>query len=66
MRILLAALAILFAQRVNAADFTGKWVSERKTSDGQTIEKTLWLKADGDLLSGYLTGRDDSEPISDG
>jgi alpha-galactosidase len=66
MRILLAALAILFAQSVNAADFTGKWVSAHKTSDGQTIEKTLCLVTDGDRLTGYLTARDESEPISEG
>jgi alpha-galactosidase len=66
MRRLLAALAILLAQNVYAADLTGHWLSVRKTSDGQTHETSLWLKADRDLLTGYLTGRDDSEPISEG
>jgi alpha-galactosidase len=66
MRRFLPALAILLAQTVYAADFTGHWLSVRKTSDGQTHETSLWLKADGDQLSGYLTGRDESEPISEG
>src|ERR1700728_519852 len=66
MRRLLPALAILLAQTVCAADFTGHWLSVRKTSDGQTHETSLWLKADGNRLSGYLTGRDESEPLSEG
>ena len=66
MRFLLAALAILLVPNIYAADFTGHWLSVRKTADGQTQETSLWLKADGDLLTGYLTGRDESEPISEG
>ena len=66
MRRLLPVFAILLAQTAYAAGFTGHWLSVRKTSDGQTPENSLWLKADGDLLTGYSTGRDGSEPISEG
>jgi alpha-galactosidase len=66
MRRLLSALALLLGQTVYAAGFTGHWLFVQKTSDGQTQETSLWLKADGDLLTGYLTERDESEPISEG
>lgn len=62
----LLVLAVLAGQSVFAADLTGHWLSTRKSSDGQTHETSLWLKADGDLLTGYLSGRDQSEPISEG
>ena len=66
MKHLLPALAILLIPNIYAADLTGHWLSIRKNSDGQTRETSLWLKANGDLLTGYLTDRDESEPISEG
>jgi alpha-galactosidase len=62
----LPVLALLLAPSLWAADFTGHWLSSEKTSDGQTRQTSLWLKAYGDLLIGYLSRDEENEAISDG
>ncbi len=50
-----------------AADVTGKWTGQVPGRDGQTREVTYTFKADGETLTGSMTGRQGQEvPISDG
>ena len=50
-----------------AADITGKWTAEVPGRDGQTRQQTFTFKADGDKLTGSMTGFQGAEvPISDG
>jgi hypothetical protein len=49
-----------------AADVSGKWVAQMPGRDGQTREVTFNLKADGDQLTGTVSGRRGDTPISDG
>ena len=44
----------------------GKWVAEMPARDGQTRETTFNLKADGNKLTGTVSGRQGETPISDG
>jgi hypothetical protein len=58
---LLAAAAML------AADVTGKWTSETQGQGGRTMTSTFDLKAEGDKLTGTITGaRGGAVEISDG
>jgi len=57
-----AALAMVWA----AADVTGKWVAQVPGREGQTNETTITLKAEGDKLTGTVSGRQGDSPISDG
>jgi hypothetical protein len=58
------ALAALTA--VWAEDVTGKWVAQVPGQNGQTREVTFTLKADGDKLTGSVSGRQGDTPIADG
>ncbi len=59
--LLVAATAAL------AADVTGKWVAQVPGRQGQTRETTFTLKADGNTLTGTISGRQGQEiPIADG
>ena len=49
-----------------AADVTGKWVAQVPGRDGQTRETVFNLKAEGDKLTGTMSGRQGDNPISDG
>lgn len=50
-----------------AADVTGKWIAQIPGRDGQTRETTINLKADGEKLTGSISGRQGQEtPISEG
>ncbi len=50
-----------------AADVTGKWTGQVPGRDGQTREVTYTFKADGETLTGSMTGfRGQDLPISDG
>ncbi len=57
-----AALMAVWA----AADVTGKWVAQVPGREGQTNETTITLKAEGDKLTGTISGRQGDTPISDG
>lgn len=57
-----AALAMVWA----AADVTGKWVAQVPGREGQTNETTITLKAEGDKLTGTISGRQGETAISDG
>lgn len=63
-RTLLLLLAFVVASF--AADVSGKWTAQVPGRDGETRETTLNLKADGDKLTGTITGRQGDNPISEG
>jgi hypothetical protein len=63
------AASLLVAGLVSAAwaaDVSGKWVAQIPGRDGNTREQTFNLKADGDKLTGTISGRQGDTPISDG
>jgi alpha-galactosidase len=62
----IAAFAVLLAQPMLAADLTGHWLYTTQLSNGQTRETSLWLKADGDLLTGYMSNNQGSQSIAHG
>ena len=39
---------------VLSAGPTGHWLAKQTFPDGQTRETSLWLKADGNTLTGYM------------
>ena len=59
--IALAALACAKAGGIN-----GKWIAELPGRDGQTRETTFNFKAEGNKLTGAVSGRGGDNPISDG
>ena len=61
-----AALVGLLAVVASAADIDGKWKSEFNTPDGQTRTTTFTFKADGEKLTGTVSGRQADTPITDG
>lgn len=63
---LLATLLLCLALGAAAADITGKWTAQVQGRNGQTREQTFNLKADGDKLTGTVSGRQGDVAISDG
>jgi hypothetical protein len=61
---MVSLLALTFV--LSAADITGKWTAQVPGREGQTREQTFNLKADGDHLTGTVSGRQRETPISDG
>ena len=60
-------LMIVMAVGLFAADVTGKWTAQVPGRQGATMEQTFTLKADGDKLTGSVTGFQGMEqPISEG
>jgi|HubBroStandDraft_1064217.scaffolds.fasta_scaffold291039_2 hypothetical protein len=49
-----------------AADATGKWTAEMPGRDGNPQTMTFNLKADGNNLTGSVSGRRGETPISEG
>ena len=49
-----------------AADVTGKWVAQVPGRGGQPREQTITLKAEGEKLTGTVSGRQSDTPIQDG
>ena len=64
LRILL--IGCLAAAALWAADVTGKWTAEMQGRNGNTMTITMNLKADGDKLTGTMSGRGGETDISDG
>ena len=56
----------LAAAAIWAADVTGKWTADMQTPNGNTMTMTMNLKADGDKLTGTVSGRRGDTDISDG
>jgi hypothetical protein len=67
-RRLLAAFAVagLLAAVASAADIDGKWKSEFTAPDGQTRTTSYAFKADGDKLTGTVSGRQGDAAITEG
>ena len=59
-------LVCVFAVVASAATIDGKWVVQMQGRDGQTRETVYNFKADGDKLTGTVSGRGGDTPISDG
>ncbi len=55
-----------FVSAAWAADVSGKWVAQIAGRDGTARETTINLKADGDKLTGTVSGRQGDTPITDG
>jgi len=70
MKISRFAVAVVFlalaAVSVWAADVTGKWTAQVPGRGGETREMTFNLKADGDQLTGSISGPRGENPISEG
>ena len=62
----LAVSAPLFAQQPAAPGLTGHWVGTQQGQGGQSRETSLWLKSDGDRLTGYISTRQGDTAIADG
>jgi hypothetical protein len=67
-RIALLSVCFVFAALTLAlaADPSGKWVAQVPGREGQTNETTITLKAEGDKLTGTISGRQGDTAISDG
>lgn len=57
---------ILAATLIWAADVTGKWTAEVPGRGGEAMTVTMNLKADGNTLTGTVSGRRGETEISDG
>jgi hypothetical protein len=64
--VLAACIVLLGISIAYAADVTGKWVAQVPGREGQTREVTITLKAEGEKLTGSVSGRQGDNPISDG
>ena len=64
--LVIATAVGLLALPLIAADVTGQWQFIMKRPDGQTRETSLYLKADGDLLTGYMSTNNGNDPIEHG
>jgi hypothetical protein len=60
------ALVGLLAAVAAAAPIDGKWKAEMTTPDGQVRTTNFTFKADGDKLTGSVSGRQGDTPITDG
>jgi hypothetical protein len=65
--VLACSLLALFALSCSKGGINGKWIAEMPGRDGQTRQQTFNFKADGNKLTGTVSGRQGAEtPISDG
>src|ERR1700676_605456 len=62
----IAAMAVLLAMTASAADVSGKWVGQMPTRNGDTREASFDLKANGDKLTGTMSGPQGGIEIKDG
>lgn len=62
----LILIGCLAAASLWAADVSGKWTYEMTGRNGNTMTSNLTLKADGDKLTGSVSGRNGDTDISDG
>jgi hypothetical protein len=63
---LTACLALTLAFSASAADVTGTWKSSFTNQNGQVRESTFKLKAEGEKLTGTVTGRNSDTAIEEG
>jgi hypothetical protein len=61
------ALALIAVVQAAGADVSGKWTAQVPGRNGQTREQTFTFKADGEKLTGTVSGMQGAEiPITDG
>jgi hypothetical protein len=61
------ALALITVLQAAGADVSGKWTAQVPGRNGQTREQTFTFKADGDKLTGSVSGMQGSQmEIKDG
>lgn len=60
------ALLALFTWSCSKGGINGKWIAEMPSRDGQTRQTTFNFKAEGNKLTGTVSGRQGDTPISDG
>ena len=67
-RIVVFAAVLVFASLAlaRAADVNGKWVAQVPGRQGATQENTFTFKAEGEKLTGTVTGARGEAPIADG
>jgi hypothetical protein len=63
---LATSLMALFAVFAVAADVNGSWLAKYEGRQGRTMEMTFNLKADGQNLTGTVTGMGGEAAISEG
>jgi hypothetical protein len=56
----------LFAALALAADISGKWTGDMPGRGGDTMPATFNFKADGDKLTGTMTGPQGDVPLQEG
>ena len=59
-------IAIGLAATLQAADVNGKWTGQVPGRDGQTRETTFTFKADGESVTGSMSGAQGETPIANG
>ncbi len=59
-------MVVVFAVIVSAADVTGKWTAQVPGRGGQTRETTFNFNAEGEKLTGTMSGPQGDIQISDG
>ena len=64
--IVTVSLFLCFSFAALAADVTGKWTAQVPSRQGGTREQTFNFKADGDKLTGTISGRQGDIAITDG
>lgn len=62
----LCASLALFALSCSAGGINGKWIADLPGREGQTRQQTFNFKAEGNKLTGTVSGRQGDTPISDG
>jgi hypothetical protein len=62
----LFAIGCFGAALLFGADVTGKWTAQTQGPNGNTMTTNINLKADGDKLTGTVSGRAGDTDISDG
>ncbi len=60
------ALVAVFTLACSSGGINGKWIAQLPGRDGQTRETTFNFKAEGNKLTGTVSGRQGDTPISDG
>lgn len=64
-KLLSLAGALALSISMFAADATGKWIGKMETPNGSR-DVTMTFKADGDKLTGSVSGRNGDTPIENG
>lgn len=62
----IAVLSAVLGAAAWAADVSGKWTTQVPGRDGSPREQTITLKAEGEKLTGSVSGRQNDTPIQEG